>query len=375
MQSFSLFSIRLFSFFVNLSSSATITKKLIVFLCNTTISPFARRKDSILKGVFVIVTLKDVARECGVSTSTVSRAFDKSSRISQPVRQKILTCAGEMGYTPNLIARSLKSNRTNTIALIVPSIENRFYIDVLKHLEITLHRYGYRLLVSFVQPGVTTERECLEMVASAKVDAVIMIPIDADNISYIESLSGHTKFIQLFTCLFDQIDSIVMDDVGGAELGANYLIRNGHHRILYAGGEDRQNGFWQALDHAGIPREQAMILPWNSTIEDVCHAIRTFSPTAIFSVANANEIVWQAVRKMGLSIPEDISVIVYDNTKWVSLVDLTAVAHDLDQIATTLVAQLLNRLNQDDSTPAVHLTLDPFIVERKSVQNLADLNK
>lgn len=320
--------------------------------------------------MFTIVTLKDVARECGVSISTASRAFDKSSRISQPVRQKVLTRAAEMGYTPNLIARSLKSNRTNTIALIIPSIENRFYIDVLKHLEITLHRYGYRLLVSFVQPGITTERECLEMVASAKVDAVILIPIDADNISYIESLSGHTKFIQLFTRLFDQIDSIVMDDAGGAELGANYLIRNGHRRILYAGGEDRQAGFWRAIDTAGIPRSQVMMLPWHATTEDVCQAIHNFSPTAIFSVANTNEVVWQAVQQMELSIPDDISVIVYDNTKWVSLVGLTAVAHDLEQIAATLVDQLLKRLNDDDGSPAVHITLDPFIVERKSIKRL-----
>ena len=319
--------------------------------------------------MFIIVTLKDVARECGVSISTASRAFDKSSRISQPVRQKILARATEMGYTPNLIARSLKSNRTNTIALIIPSIENRFYIDVLKHMEITLHRYGYRLLVSFVQHGVTTERECLEMVASAKVDAVIMIPIDKDNLSYIESISDHTKFIQLFSRLFDQIDSIIMDDAGGAELGANYLIRHGHRRILYAGGEDRQTGFWRAIDQAGIPRDQVRILPGHLSTEDVCRAIRDHAPSAIFSVADANEVVWQAVRQMELSIPEDISLIVYDNTKWVSLVGLTAVAHDLEQIAATLVAQLLKRLN-DDISPAVHLTLDPFIVERKSVKSL-----
>ena len=315
----------------------------------------------------IIVTLKDVARDCGVSVSTVSRAFDKSSRIRQPVRQKILSRATEMGYTPNLIARSLKSNRTNTIALIIPSIENRFYIDVLKHLEITLHQYGYRLLVSFVQPGITTERECLEMVASAKVDAVILIPIDADNISYIESLSTHTKFIQLFTRLFDQIDSVVMDDIGGAELGTNYLIGHGHSRLLLVGGEDRAEGFWRAVDAANIPRTQVTTLPWYATEADICECIRSFHPTAIFSVANANEVVWRAIQQMELSIAEDISLIVYDNTKWVSLVGMTAVAHDLERIAATLVEQLLKRLNDEENTPAIHITLDPFIIERKSV--------
>ena len=73
---------------------------------------------------------------------------------------------------------------------------------------------------------------------------------------------------------------------------------------------------------------------------------------------------------MELSIPEDISLIVYDNTKWISLVGLTAVAHNLEEIAATLVEQLLRRLNGDASSPAVHIVLDPFIVERKSVRTL-----
>lgn len=322
-----------------------------------------------MKGVFSIVTLKDVARECGVSISTASRAFDKHSRISQPVRQKILTCASDMGYTPNLIARSLKNNRTNTIALIIPSIDNGFYIDVLKHLEITLHRYGYRLLVSFVQHGITTERECLETMAAAKVDAIIMIPIDADNLPYIESVSDHTKFIQLFTRLFDQIDSIIMDDASGAELGVNYLLQHNHKRILLVGGEDRQEGFWRAIDHFGIARDQVMVLPCSASKEDVQAAIKKFSPTAIFSVADANELVWKTVQQMELSVPEDISLLAYDNTRTVSLLGLTAVAHNLEQIATTLVDQLLARL-EEDTTPPLHLVLQPFIIERGSVKQL-----
>lgn len=306
---------------------------------------------------------------CGVSISTASRAFDKYSRISQPVRQKILACASDMGYTPNLIARSLKNNRTNTIALIIPSIDNGFYIDVLKHLEITLHRYGYRLLVSFVQHGITTERECLETMAAAKVDAIIMIPIDAGNLHYIESVSDHTKFIQLFTRLFDQIDSIIMDDASGAELGVNYLLQHNHKRILLVGGEDRQEGFWRAIDHSGIARDQVMVLPYSASKEDVQAAVKKFSPTAIFSVADANELVWKTVQQMELSVPEDISLLAYDNTRTVSLLGLTAVAHNLEQIATTLVDQLLARL-EEDTAPPLHLVLQPFIIERGSVKQL-----
>lgn len=320
--------------------------------------------------MLIIVTLKDIAKECGVSVSTVSRAFDKTSRISQPVRQKILSCASEMGYTPNLIARSLKSNRTMTIALIIPSIENRFYIDVLKHLEIQLHQYSYRLIVSFIQPGITTERECLEMMAAAQVDGIIMIPEHTTDESFIMSLSEQVKIIQLFSNPYSQIDSVIMDDDGGAEAGTEYLLRHNHRRILFVGGENRRIGFWRAIDSAGIPHDEVFTLHDLASVDEIRDTIRTFCPTAIFSIGASNETVWTALQQLELSIPNDISLIVYDNTKWISLIGLTAVAHNLEEIAAALVAQLLRRLNEDDASPAVHAILNPFIVERKSVKTL-----
>ena len=320
--------------------------------------------------MFIIVTLKDIAKSCDVSVSTVSRAFDKSSRISDPVRQRILTCASEMGYTPNLIARSLKSNRTMTLALIIPSIENRFYIDVLKHLEIKAHQYGYRLLVSFIQPGITTERECLEMMTSAQVDGIIMIPEYTTEESFLTNLRDRVDFIQLFSNPYESIDSVVMDDNGGAEAGVNYLIQHNHRRILFVGGENRRIGFWRGIDNAGIPHEEIHTLHGLASPEEIIAAIKSFQPTAIFSVGDTNEFVWKAIQAMELSIPNDISVIVYDNTKWISLVGLTAIGHNLEQIADTVIAQLLKRLNGEAASAPVHLVLDPFIVERKSVRML-----
>lgn len=320
------------------------------------------------KGGFIIVTLKDVAKACGVSVSTVSRAFDKNSRISQPVRQKILSCASELGYTPNLIARSLKNNRSMTIALIIPSIENRFYIDVLQHLELTLHQYGYRLIVAFVQEGVSTERDCLEMTASAHVDGIILLPQDLTNKEYLDTLTKQLKVIQLFSAPYLQIDSVVMDDEKGTEMGTNYLLQRGHKRILYVGGEERIAGLWKAIDNAHISHDQVMALPWTVTIDQICNAIQKFHPTAVFAIASTSETAWSAIQQLELTIPEDISLIAYDDTKWISLAGLTAIAHDLKEIATVLIAQMMHRLNGNDSSPVEHLVLDPFLIERKSVR-------
>lgn len=322
------------------------------------------------KEVVIIVTLKDVAKTCGVSAATVSRAFDPSSRISQPVRQKVLQCASELGYTPNLIARSLKNSRTMTVALIVPSIENRFYIDVLQRLELTLHRYGYRLLVTFVHEGVSTERDCLEMAAAAQVDGIIVLPQSDANRRYIDFLAQNRRIIQLFNNPFSHIDSVVMDDEKGAELGTKYLLSHGHRRILCVGGEDRIAGFWRAVDRAQVPRDSVLTLPGTTTVEDLCTAIHSFGPTALFSIAFANEITWAAVQRLDLSIPSDISMLVYDDTQWVSMVGLTVIAHDLEEITSALVAQLIHRLNGNTDSPVKQLVLDPFLIERKSVRTL-----
>lgn len=327
------------------------------------------------KDEFIIVTLKDVAKTCGVSVSTASRAFDKTSRISQPIRQKILTCAEELGYTPNLIARGLKSRRTMTVALIVPSIENRFYIDVLKYMEVALYQHGYRLMVNFVQAGIITERDCLETAFSAQADAIVILPQDTTNQQFIDKLEEHIEIIQLFNAPYSQIDSVTMDDEGGTEAGTDYLITRGHRRILFAGGEDRINGFWRAVDRAKIPREELLVLPRSLTVEQMCRELCAYRPTAIFSVANSNEIVWQAIHELKLSIPDDISMIAYDNTNWIRMVGITAVAHDLAKISDSVVTQLMRRLNGSDSGGPKHLILDPYIVERKSVRTIGGVEQ
>lgn len=320
--------------------------------------------------MFTIVTLKDIADICGVSASTVSRAFDKSSRISDPVRKRILDCAAELGYTPNLIARGLKKSKTMTVAFIIPDIGNRFYINVIQHLEIILHQYGYRLLVTFVQNSITTERDCLEMAVSAHVDGIIIIPWVIENKEYIASLRENFKIIQLFTSLYPELDSVIMDDDFGAEIGVNYLIENNHKRILYLGDENRITGFWRAIDRAKISHDSVLTLPTMTTIDDLCTEITNFQPTAIFSISTASETAWQALRKLNLSIPDDISMITYDNNQWGELIGLTSVAHNLEELSSLLVKQLLTRLNGDTDSPAKHLVLNPFIIERDSVKKL-----
>ena len=234
-----------------------------------------------------------------------------------------------------------------------------------------MHQYGYRLLVTFVHEDITTEKDCLELAASAQVDGIILISYKRDNEQLISRLQKHIKIIQLFHLQHSQVDSVVMDDNAGAEAAVNYLISNNHRRIIYVGGDERRAGVIRAIKNANIPTQNLLMLPIDVSMDEVCRAIVSFKPTAFFSVAMANETVWSAVRNMNLSIPEDISMIAYDNTKWVSLLQLTTVAHNLEEIATTVVSQLLQRINGDVDSDPQHIVLNPFIIERKSVRKLS----
>lgn len=318
-------------------------------------------------------TLKDIAKHCQVSYSTVSRAFDPESRVSPTTRKRILEYAEEIKYRPNLIARSLKKHESKTVGIIIPSIDNIFFIEVLKYIEIALKHCGYRLLVSFVQKDVNTELDCLELMSASQVDGMIIVPEDCSNREYILRLSKHIHISQLFEAPYSEIDSVVMDDIGGTANGTRYLINRGHRKILYVGEPKRLPGFTNTLREYGISDEEVLIMTDCQNSRQVVSAIKEFQPTAIFAIACASEYAWNAIKALNLSIPQDVSLIVYDDTKWVSMLGVTAIAHNLEEIANTSVDQLIFRL-RNKNTPqkdVKHIVLDPFIRERNSVKWLA----
>jgi LacI family transcriptional regulator len=322
-----------------------------------------------------VSNLKEIAEHLGISYSTVSRAFDPNSRVGAETRKRILEYAEQVNYRPNLIARSLKKSETRTVGIIIPAIENIFYIDVLQRIELTLKSFGYRLIVSFVQQGVTTELECLELMDASQVDALIILPGNEANSAYVHHLSTHKRVIQLFHAPFDDIDSVVMDDVGGAGMGARHLLNRGHRRILFLGGADRVSGFAGAISDYGISEDEVRInTNWLSG-EAVCGLILEHRPTAVFAIANMAERAWKAIKRLGFKIPDDISLIAYDDTKWVSMLDITAIGHDLANISSTLIEQLIFRLRSGGApnVPPKRIVLDPFIVERSSVKNIDGL--
>ena len=322
-----------------------------------------------------LTNIKEVAKECGVSVATVSRVFSGSDPVRPETRDRVLAAARRLGYSPNILARGLKKARTQTVGIIVPSIDNSFYLGILKEIESILRKHGYRMLVSFLQHGGTSEREALALMASSRVDALVFTPRDRSNADLIGALRENTGLFQLFTDAYEEIDSVTVDDAGGVYEAVRLLLENGHRRILYVGGDPRVAGYYRAFSEAGLtPDEELISLDWSVSEEDLRRMITERQPTAVLSIAGLSEKVWSAIRELSVTVPEQLSMIVYDDSVWARMLGITAVAHPLFVIAGKLCEQIFFRLEggAEPSAENGKITVSPFLICRDSISRRKD---
>lgn len=314
------------------------------------------------------MNITELARQCGVSTATISRAFDKNSVMKESTRKKILDTARDYNYSPNLIARSLKKNRTQTVGFVIPSVDNHFYINVLKYIEIELKKYDYRLIISFIQEGVQTENEAISVMLASHVDALIFVPTDSNNSENIRQISNNTYFIQLFGQKYDFLDSVFMDDRNGVKIAVDYLIKKGHRKILYSSECPQYDMYEQAFRENGIEPDFEYILKPYSTVEEVSQKILILKPSAVLGVALHCETAWRAVRSLGYNVPENISFMAYDDLNWINMLGITAISHNYIDIAENVVKLIMQNLKQKQQIR--HIMLMPYITERSSIKNI-----
>ena len=163
-----------------------------------------------------------------------------------------------------------------------------------------------------------------------------------------------------------------MDDIMGTAEATEYLISYGHNRILYYGHHDRTEGYLDTMKKHGLSTD-GLCLTQNglSNVDTAIELIRRTKPTAILSIAKYSETIVAALHKMQYKIPEDISLIVYDDVEWAKMLDISAVAHPLEEIASTSLEMLLARMREESTLPPIHRTMRAHLVHRNSVKNIA----
>ena len=274
------------------------------------------------------VTIKDIAKQAGVSHSTVSRALHGSNLISDETVERIRQIAVELGYFPSAAARSLKTNRSHALGVIVSTIDDPFFSEILQGIEEVAQKRGYSLLMAASQRDSEREQVIVQDMRERHVDGLVICSASFSNSQQHRLLEFGIPIVVINNqAAEDYRYSIYHDDVDGSRQVTRHLIELGHKRIAYLGNSlsgrttlDRLTGFRQEMDAAGlaISAEYIYEIPGGRP-EDGLAALDHFlnlpeRPTAIFCFNDMLAIgVLNGLHMAGIRIPEDISVVGFDN--------------------------------------------------------------
>ena len=327
------------------------------------------------------VTLKDVAKVAGVSYATVSRALSGSPEIGESTRKRVVRICEEMGYTPNSVARSMVMKRTNIIGLIVTSIDNPFMSEMTAHLEIYARQCGYNLMVCNSSYDPKLEKDAFSLLMGRKVDGIILIPVGSESYETLKTLTAQVPTVFIGENMIDLPENYVsVDNTTGMQQATEYLYSLGHRRILYLGARDnsmthelRVNGYLNACKKLGIESKVLRNTGFRSSSQAGYalakeHFETSFSETAILCAADTLAIgVIQAAYEKGIRIPQDLSLMGFDNISFSALppIGLTTVNQPKQELAVSALDMLLNRIKRPEA-PHTKTILSPSLVIRNS---------
>jgi DNA-binding LacI/PurR family transcriptional regulator len=309
------------------------------------------------------VSIKDIARAAEVSHSTVSRALSDSPLVSDETKARIQHLAHEMGYSPDAQARGLVMGRTRTIGIVVTTITDPFIAEIVQAVEETAHDHGYTVILSSSNAEPEREIAAVEMLRSKRVDGVIVTSsrVGALYQAHLDRLgvpvvliNSHSEQTGPYT------SSVNVDNRHGACLATEHLIQLGHRRIAYVTGpadhsDDlaRLSGYRQALSQAGIPIDPHLVVAGTGRAgggERAWPMLQALvdPPTAAFCYNDMTAIgLLHAVRGTGLSVPDDLAIVGFDDIPFASYVypPLTTVAQpkpEMGKLAMEMVLALLS---------------------------------
>jgi LacI family transcriptional regulator len=327
-------------------------------------------------------TISDVARQAGVSTVTVSRVLNNAPNVNQATRHRVEQAIQELGYVPDVAARSLRSKRTRSLALILPDITNSFWTTVARGVEDAAQSSGYAVLLCNTDENRTKQARYLDLVASRRVDGVIIAPFDS-NVQNIRTLRDR----EIATVLVDrriegwETDSVRGDSVGGAQALVRHLIGLGHTRIAMISGpadtstaQDRVEGYRAALMGAGIDPNPALIRQGEfraSSGEQLLGQLldEGLRPTATFAANNAIAMgVIDAVARRGRRIPHDLALVCFDDFDAASHLFpfLTVAVQPAYEMGVRAAQLLLSRVETGATLAPRHILLPVRLIIRHS---------
>jgi LacI family transcriptional regulator len=327
-------------------------------------------------------TIRDVAKRAGVAPITVSRVINNSGYVSQEKRDRVEVAIAELDYVPNILARSFRSKQTRTIALILADITNPFWTDVARGVEDAAREHKFNVILCNTDESESRQVEYVSVLMQKQVDGILLVPA--------RSTPEATKAIQkqgIAVVVLDRqvptadVDVVRCDSEGGAYQLVRYVLSLGHRRVAVLTGpkdvssaQDRVVGYRRAFLDANIDIIEDLIFYGKfiqaSGYEMAQRALlATPQPTALFATNNFIAIgAWRALRDAGLRIPENITLVGFDDLPAGLVVDpfLTVAAQPGYEMGKQATELLLDRLTNDTATEPQSIVLPTQLIIRHS---------
>ncbi|MGL5379425.1 LacI family DNA-binding transcriptional regulator [Clostridium sp.] len=327
-------------------------------------------------------SIKDVAREAGVSIATVSRVLNDIDVVNEDTKKKVLDAIKKLGYRPNIVARSLKTQRTKTIGILVPDISSGFYPEIVRGAEDVANIYDYNVILCNSDFDSEKEKEYLRVLKEKMVDGVIYMSSSLE-----EEILDIINELDLKTVLVETKDkegslpSVTIDNIKATYEATEYLLNKGAKNIAFAGAKkeamnawgDRYIGYKNALTDKGIEIDEKLVFANSLKVKTGHDAVQQFlSSNADFDgvVCASDEIamgVINALREAGKSVPEDVSVIGFNDNAVASvfypkITTINQPSYDMGSVAMRMLIKILNKKELDQA----QYVLDYSLVERDS---------
>lgn len=332
------------------------------------------------------ININDIAKITGFSTTTVSRVLNGKAeqyRIAKKTQKEIESAAKKMNYTPNLFATNLRTGKSNTISLIIPSLNNPFFASISSEINSEIRKYGYTTIISDSDENPEIEKMDLEQLRARNIEGLIIVPC-SNQWKYIKDLYDQNMPIVCIDRYFENLDIpyVSTDNYYGAFHATQLLIKYGHNNIACIQGVQdatpnrlRVKGFTEAIIEAGIKNKCIVGNDFsiqNGYLETKLLLQQKKTPTAIFALSNTIAMgCIRALKEENKSIPDDISLITFDDHPYLDYLEtpLSCVAQPISDISKIAVKFLFSIIDKRDVNVS-QVLLKPVIKLKESVKKL-----
>ncbi|MDQ6569889.1 MAG: HTH-type transcriptional repressor PurR [Haemophilus parainfluenzae] len=336
-----------------------------------------------------MATIKDVAKMAGVSTTTVSHVINKTRFVAKETEEAVMQAIKSLKYSPSAVARSLKVNTTKSIGMIVTTSESPYFAEIIHAVEDHCYRQGYSLFLCNTQNDPEKIKNHVEMLAKKRVDGLLVMCSEYTQHS-LDVLSGFSSVPMVVMDWGPNVDTDIIEDNSftGGYIATKHLIDCGHKAIGLIAGEldkttarTRYEGFVKAMNEANLSIHENWIMEGFFEPEDGYECMNKILsqdnlPTAVFCCNDVMALgAISAITEKGLRVPDDISIIGYDNihSSRFYAPPLTTIHQSKSRLGAQAVNLLFERIaNKDNDNHEKHrIAIHPELVLRKSVRTLA----